>query len=119
MQAKIYLKISDNSMIFTEQALVFFHKQSVKNKLLYWVISMRKVGCSGYQYSVTWQDNPYGHVTSMGEWFVCIDPQWEHILKQVTVDVQSDALGQKKVVYRNPLTSSMCGCGESFMIASS
>lgn len=104
-------------IVFTDQARSFFKEQSVRAQRLYWSISIKKVGCSGYQYLVGWQENPSGLVIPMDGWFVCIDPMWESLLQKVTVDMQGDALGQKKVVYSNPLTSAWCGCGESFMIA--
>lgn len=104
---------------FTQQACDFFTQQSLRNQQIYWVISLRKVGCSGYQYDVKWQNEPVGDPIAMGAWYVCMDAAWMHVLQGVTVDIKHDALGQKKVVYENPMTKAQCGCGESFMLVES
>lgn len=104
---------------FSQQAIEFFQRQSSTQDMKYWSIGLKKIGCSGYQYDVSWQSEPCGDVTLMDGWYVCVDRQWSHVIDHVKVDLQSDTLGQKKVVFENDMTSSWCGCGDSFMLSES
>lgn len=103
-------------MELTEAARAYFKHYSMTQGRAYWSISLKKLGCSGYQYDMAWQDHPVGISIDMGGWWICLDPVWEEVLRALRIDVSVDALGQKKVVFSNPKTYASCGCGDSFMI---
>lgn len=100
----------------TPHAVDFFDDQYQLHKKMYCHITLRKIGCSGYQYHVTWEDQPRWDTVAYQQWALCADPEWLFMLSYLTVDVVKDTLGQRKVVYTNPKTEGWCGCGESFMV---
>ena len=100
----------------TPDAIVFFEALHQNTRKSFCNVSLKKVGCSGYQYLMEWSDEPIGELVAYPNWFLGIDPAWRHIITALTIDITTDALGQRKVVYRNPLTHGWCGCGESFMV---
>ena len=100
----------------TEKAIDFFDKQYIKLKNTYCVVSLKKVGCSGYQYTLAWTDEAHGLMAAQGEWFICMDPTWAAVLQTLIIDMEEDSLGQKKLVFNNAQTHAWCGCGESFMV---
>ena len=100
----------------TANAQIFFDKQFLQHKKKYLHLSIKVVGCSGYQYTIVWQDEPQGELIAFNDWYLCSDPKWQHILLSVCIDLKSDNLGLKKIIFENPKTINYCGCGESFMI---
>lgn len=84
-------------------------------------LSVKEAGCSGYRYAPEvveeGQENDIRMDTEQGV-IVFIDPQWGRVLQGTVIDLVSETLGQKRLVFRNPNVTDECGCGESFSIKS-
>ncbi len=90
------------------------HKNSLGFRL-----SIKKTGCSGYQYvpSVMTNDNQQDDRVETAQGLtVFIDRQWLSILSGTVIDLVLGDLGQKKLIYNNPNVENECGCGESFAL---
>lgn len=101
---------------FSNKAILFLKAQSDNSNLKYLHITIKKMGCSGFKYQIQWQENPSDFLTIIDGLNVCLDPSWQHILDITTVDLQEDAIGQKKITFSNKLENMTCGCGESFQL---
>ena len=80
-------------------------------------LSVKKTGCSGYQYSpsiVDWKKESDINVNTPQGVTIFIDPQWIAILQGIEIDLIEEKLGQRKLVYKNPNVEDECGCGDSF-----
>ena len=82
-------------------------------------LSVKKTGCSGYMYVPevveAEQQEDIRMETKQGV-IVFIDPKWLPVLKGTEIDLVDEALGQKRLVFKNPNVDNECGCGESFSL---
>lgn len=82
-------------------------------------LSVKQTGCSGYMYvpevivSVKEGDIEAYHQDSL---LIYLAPEALTMLEGTTIDFVSKALGMAQLVYDNPNTDSLCGCGESFTL---
>lgn len=81
-------------------------------------LSLRKSGCSGYEYLIDYADTAEpGDVSCPFEGFTFyVDGEaYELALKGLCIDFQQDLLSSS-FVYNNPNQKGECGCGISFTI---
>ena len=82
-------------------------------------LSVKKTGCSGYMYPpevVNEEDKNDIRIDTEQGITVFIDYEWLPVLAGTVIDLIEEALGQKKLIYKNPNVDDECGCGESFTI---
>ncbi len=74
-------------------------------------------GCSGLNYAIQFDTHPreYDRVFQFGDVRVFVDPKSFVFLKGTTLDWE-DTLMRQGFVFRNPNTTSTCGCGTSFAV---
>ena len=79
-------------------------------------LSMKKQGCSGWQYHLeAICEKPSGVIEQMCEQFTLyIQSGMIHKMEGTQIDLEQMNLGQKKIVFNNPKAKGKCGCGESF-----
>lgn len=70
-------------------------------------------GCSGFQYSFTFDDSLEDDLLVDG--CVVVDPISSTYLEGVTLDYETGLLGSKFKVL-NPTATATCGCGKSFSV---
>ena len=94
--------------------IIHRHKNGIGFRL-----SVKETGCSGYMYvpEVVEEEQPKDirMETKQGV-IVFMDPQWMPVLKGTVIDLVDEALGQKRLVFKNPNVDNECGCGESFSL---
>lgn len=99
--------------------------QPAKEHLLQWIkkeqamgiyLTMKQQGCSGWQYElVTVNEAPAGSVKQVFPEFTCfIQSKLINKIQGTEVDLEHLSLGQKKINFKNPKATAVCGCGESF-----
>ena len=83
-------------------------------------ISLKKMGCSGYQYVIEVLDEmPKNHtLLEKGGVKFYFDNAYHDILQGLIIDFELQSLGQSRLTFRNPNEAERCGCGESFSIES-
>jgi len=82
-------------------------------------LSVKETGCSGYMYvpEVVKEELPDDIRIDTEQWItVFIDYEWLPILQGTVIDLVDEALGQKRLVFKNPNVDDECGCGESFSL---
>lgn len=84
-------------------------------------LSIKKNGCSGYAYlpSVVDAVKTGDHRVIVNEVTLFIDPLWQHLLEDITIDVVEEVrsgLKQKRLMITNAKEAGRCGCGESFHV---
>lgn len=109
------------SVIVTDAARDHINAVVQKQKGQGFRLSVKKNGCSGYAYlpSVIETLKEGDHQVSANGITLFIDPLWQHLLDDITLDVVEDArsgLKQKRLMITNTKESGRCGCGESFHI---
>jgi iron-sulfur cluster assembly protein len=79
-------------------------------------LSMKKQGCSGWQYHLeAIGEKPSGVIEQVCEKFILyIQSGMIHKMEGTQIDLEKMSLGQKKIVFNNPRAKGKCGCGESF-----
>ena len=82
-------------------------------------LSVKQTGCSGYMYvpeviALT-KDGDVEAYHQEGL-LIYLAPEARDMIKGTTIDFVSKALGLEQLVYDNPNTDSLCGCGESFTL---
>jgi len=104
---------------FTDKAIVHIRKMLAERPNAAFRLSIKKTGCSGYQYVpeiVTEpQENDIAFVAD-ANLQVFIAAQSVSALTGTCVDLADKGLGQKVLVFNNPHAISECGCGESFQL---
>lgn len=77
-------------------------------------IGIKKGGCAGMEYTMTWADEvgKYDEIVEEDGAVVLIDPSAVLYLIGTEMDFKSDKLGAQ-FVFNNPNQKSACGCGES------
>lgn len=83
-------------------------------------LTIKKTGCSGFAYkpSIVEEINTGDIHMEIEGLQVFVDPTFQDLLMNVTVDYVDDNVGlkQKRLVFINPYEKNRCGCGESFTI---
>ena len=82
-------------------------------------LSVKQTGCSGYMYMPEVVTAPKaGDLVAyqQHDLLVYLAPEALDMLKGTTIDFASKAFGMEQLVYHNPNTDSLCGCGESFTL---
>lgn len=102
----------------SKPAQAFLEQQSIKQKHCGIRIWVKKAGCSGYKYQIAWQDEPNAGdlVQAIGNIKCFIDVASVSALHHMQIDLECSALGQKKIIFKNPNADLVCGCGESFAL---
>lgn len=108
------ITISDSARQHIEESLQ-------KSKQLFFHLSLKKMGCSGYAYQVNLvsEMRATDACLEINGLNILIDKTWESVLGNVSIDYVSDAnspLKTKKLVFSHPDIEDHCGCGESFYI---
>jgi iron-sulfur cluster assembly accessory protein len=113
----------NEKITFTDAAVSHIKNNLAKvNNSIGFRLSLKKTGCSGYQYVHAIIDTAIEndlHFTIQEGISIYVDPACENFIKGVVVDYISDnkmGLKQKKLVFMNPNEKNRCGCGESFTI---
>lgn len=99
--------------------------KEAENYLLKWLekengigiyLSMKKQGCSGWQYHLeAVLTKPQGVIEQACEQIVLyIQVGIIDKMEGTQIDLEQMSLGQKKIVFNNPRAKGRCGCGESF-----
>lgn len=82
-------------------------------------LSVKQTGCSGYMYVpevvVTAKPDDIEAYNQDGL-LIYLAPEALLMIKGTTIDFTSRAFGMEQLVYDNPNTDSLCGCGESFTL---
>lgn len=80
-------------------------------------LTTKKTGCSGYMYiselatELTEKDLPVENQSALP---IFMTNHSLALLNGLTIDYQTQSLGQSKLIYINPNETAKCGCGESF-----
>ena len=99
----------------TPSAVAYFSKYLATHASGVLVFSVKKSGCSGLRYVNEVCEAPEDAIVHESHgWQFYVKQDSLAYLSSVTVDCESHALGQQKVVYRNEQAENVCGCGESF-----
>ena len=81
-------------------------------------LSVKETGCSGYMYVPslikTVDNNDIEVDVESPTLRVFLDPEAVPFVKGTELDFVKKTLGMEQLVYDNPNTDSLCGCGESF-----
>ena len=79
-------------------------------------LSVKKTGCSGYQYvpEIVLQKNPSDIEITEKTFLFYLDADSVSIIKGTAIDYVQKSLGISQLVFDNPNADSLCGCGESF-----
>jgi len=74
-------------------------------------------GCSGFQYGFTFDENVEEGDTQIKNAGVTllVDPMSFQYLMGAEIDFQDDLEGARFII-RNPMASTTCGCGSSFLV---
>lgn len=94
--------------------IISHHRDAVAFRL-----SVKQTGCSGYMYvpevitAVKEGDREAYHHDGL---IIYLASEALNMVKDTTIDFVSKALGMAQLVYDNPNTDSVCGCGESFTL---
>jgi iron-sulfur cluster assembly protein len=77
-------------------------------------IGVKKGGCAGMEYTMTWADKieKFDEIIEAGGARVIIDPQAVLYLLGTEMDYRADKLSAQ-FVFSNPNQKGACGCGES------
>lgn len=77
-------------------------------------LAVRGGGCNGFSYEMTFESaaSPDDELLEFHGLRVAVDPKSRTFLDQITLDYL-DGL-ESRFVWRNPLASKTCSCGESF-----
>lgn len=109
------ISISDSAKKHIEACL------QKENKLFFY-ITIKKMGCSGYAFQVSMKNEKAISDLDLeiNNLPVLIDKTWISILENAHIDYIEDAhspLKSKKFVFSHPNIEEHCGCGESFYIS--
>ncbi|MBI3296779.1 MAG: iron-sulfur cluster assembly accessory protein [Elusimicrobia bacterium] len=89
----------------------FFTDPEAKGKSLR--VGVKPGGCSGYEYSFSFDDKKDGDTEMTFDGFtVLVDPNSAPFLKASEIDYAEDGTAQGFKI-RNPNVKSSCGCGQS------
>ena len=77
-------------------------------------LAVRGGGCNGFSYEMGFESaaNPDDEQLEFHGLRVVVDPKSRSFLDQITLDYQGGL--ESRYVWRNPLASKTCSCGESF-----
>ena len=103
-----------NKIEFTESANKEIARVvSLKGNNMYFRISVKGGGCSGFKYSFSFDDK----ITADDSFFdkAVIDKSSLKIIDGSVVDFKKELIGNSFVI-NNPQASSSCGCGLSFSV---
>ena len=82
-------------------------------------LAVKQTGCSGYMYvpEVVTAPKP-GDLEAYQQdgLLIYLAPEALDMVNGTTIDFASKAFGMEQLVYDNPNTDSLCGCGESFTL---
>ncbi len=101
---------------FTTKAIEHINKSLIKFPDGGFRLSIKKTGCSGYQYLPEIMPAPRpGDVEFTAEQGlrVFVDSKFVKAIQGTVVDLVKKSLGQQQLVFSNPNTDGECGCGES------
>ncbi len=101
---------------FTAKAIEHINKSLVKLPQGGFRLSIKKTGCSGWQYLPEILREPKSgdieYITAEGL-RVFVDSKFLRVLQGTVVDIEKKMLGQQQLTFKNPHVDSACGCGES------
>ncbi|OGT33627.1 MAG: hypothetical protein A3C44_01765 [Gammaproteobacteria bacterium RIFCSPHIGHO2_02_FULL_39_13] len=89
-----------------------------KGKNAVFRLSIKKTGCSGYQYQpeIVNEKNELDIEIRESDLPIYIDSTVADIIEGTVVDYVKKNLGISQLEFKNPHADSVCGCGESFQI---
>lgn len=93
--------------------------KTIKNNNVHGILfQVKKAGCSGLKYDMSFIDAMPDNAERLLYDHVNLYVQQSSLayLSKTTIDLEHASLGQTKVVFFNPLAQNACGCGESFNI---
>ena len=103
-----------NKIEFTESAQKEIARVvSEKGDKMYFRISVRGGGCSGFKYNFSFDDKINSNDNVFDK--TLIDKNSLKIIEGSTVDFKKELIGNSFVI-NNPKASSSCGCGLSFSV---
>ena len=107
-------------LTITQDAIHFIKEQMQKSQEgEIFRLSIKRTGCSGWMYVPDIIKEPIETdilVTSINNLIVYIDGNVKEFLENTTVDLEVKELGFRQLIFSNPNTKGVCGCGESFLI---
>jgi iron-sulfur cluster assembly accessory protein len=99
---------------FTDNAIKQInHLLSTKHKSSFFRIAIKGGGCSGFQYSFSFDEKP--NIDDLMHKNILIDKTSADLLKGSEVDYVEELIGNSFKI-NNPQTKSSCGCGVSFSL---
>ena len=103
-----------NKIEFTDSAKKEIERIiSEKGRDIYFRISVKGGGCSGFKYNFSFDDKIKSDDSVINN--AVIDKTSLEIIKGSVVDFKKDLIGNSFVI-NNPKASSSCGCGLSFSV---
>ena len=102
----------------TEPAKVYIASYLKKHQAKAMRLTVKKSGCSGFKYDIVATDvmNENDRVFQENDAVVVISSDDLLYYAGTEIDYIQDGLN-KKMVFNNPLAQNVCGCGESFNLA--
>lgn len=101
---------------FTAKAIQHINKSLIKMPQGGFRLSIKKTGCSGYEYLPEIRAEPKSgdieYITEEGL-RVFVDSKFLRVLQGTVVDIEKKILGQQQLTFKNPHVDSACGCGKS------
>lgn len=81
-------------------------------------LSIKKTGCSGYQYvpEIVFQKKENDVEMVVSDLKMYLDASTLDLMKGTVVDYVQKSLGVSQLVLTHPNAKSVCGCGESFQV---
>ena len=107
-----------NFLDISDKAQRYFLAHIKKEKACGVKLVMRPDGCAGYGYNVSFPSevNNNDICFEINSLKVFVDLQSKSLLQGTMIDLKSESVGQKQIVFNNPQVKSSCGCGLSVQI---
>lgn len=110
-----------NIVELTDAAIKHIQEIIIKNKGMGFRLSVKKAGCSGYQYHPEIIDVPRSNdieISTIQGVKIYLDPSCVEMINGTVIDCVAKNLGQRQLIFNNPNVDNQCGCGESFNVKS-
>lgn len=105
------------NITFTDKALKHFNKQLTKAQQNAVRLSVKRSGCSGYRYDLTFveEKEPDDIDISQHEVPIYVAEDAVTYLEGMEIDLVTKGLNHQ-ISFHNPNATATCGCGESFAV---
>lgn len=105
---------SNINITLTDNAKIYFEKEMAKQDKRYITLSLKKSGCTGYAYDISYTDeNDLDfYAIKMNKGTLLINRESISKLNGLTIDLSVNGLN-KTIEFINPNVVDKCGCGQS------